>query len=58
MAVEKVTEETLTALLMNGLANDIRAEVRMFNPSCLEEMMERALQIEDKNGVLDAKIRL
>lgn len=42
-AVEEVTVETL----MNG-----------FNPRCLEEMMERALQIEDKNWVLDAKMGL
>lgn len=57
-AVEGVTEETLTTLFMNGLADDVRTEVRMFSPETLEAMMERALQVEEKNRVIDAKMGL
>lgn len=40
--VEGVMEETLITLFMNGLADDIRTEVKMFAPKNLEVVMERA----------------
>lgn len=56
--VEEVTEETLTAFFMNGLTDDVQTKVKMFSLYCLEEMMEKALQVEDKNWILDTKMRL
>lgn len=56
--VKGVTKETLTTLFMNGLVDDVRAKVRLFNPRCLEEMMKRALQVEEKNWILDTRMGL
>lgn len=58
VAVEGMTEETLTTLFMNGLADDIQTEVRMFAPVTLEMIMERAKQVEEKNWVIDTKLGL
>lgn len=57
-AVEGMAEETLTTLFMNGLADDIRTKVKMFIVETLEAMMERTLQVKDKNQVIDAKLGL
>lgn len=36
---------------LNGLKEDIRAEVRLLNPISLEQAMELALRVEERNQV-------
>jgi len=43
---------------MNELVDDVRIVVKMFLLRMLEDMMERALQVEDKNQVIDDKLGL
>lgn len=54
-AVEGLSEETIKVIFINGLAEEIRAEVKMFHPRTLVEMMNRARQVEKKNLVIDEK---
>lgn len=43
-AVEGMAEETLTTLFMNGLANDVQTEVKMFSLHNLEARKDRNAQ--------------
>lgn len=46
--LEHVSEEMLMGHFINGLKEDIKAEVRLLNPLCLEQAMEQAVRVEEK----------
>lgn len=47
--LERVSEEMLMGQFLNGLKEDIRAEVRLLSPLSLEQTMEMALRVEENN---------
>lgn len=47
--LERISEEILMGQFLNGLKEDVKAEVRVLNPLSLEQAMELALRVEDKN---------
>lgn len=47
--LERISEEILMGQFLNGLKEDVKAEVRMLNPLSLEQAMELALRVEEKN---------
>lgn len=57
LMVDGLSEETLTVAFMNGLLEEIQAEVKLFYPLTLEETMERARQVENKNFILNNRSR-
>lgn len=46
--LERVTEEMLMGQFLNGLKEEIKTEVRLLNPICLEQAMEQAVRVEEK----------
>lgn len=50
--LDRVSEEILLGHFVNGLKDEIKAEVRLLNPVNLEQAMELAGRIEDKLGVI------
>lgn len=49
--LERLLEDILMGQFLNGLKDDIRAEVRLLNPMSLEQAMELALRVEERNQV-------
>lgn len=49
---EHVSEEMLMGHFINGLKEEIKAEVRLLNPLCLEQTMEQAVRVEEKIKVM------
>lgn len=49
--LERLPEEIMLGQFLNGLKEDIRAEVRLLNPINLEQAMELALRVEERNQV-------
>lgn len=49
--LERVSEDMLMGHFMNGSKEEIKTEVRLMNPMCLEQAMEQAVRIEDKHRV-------
>lgn len=45
----------LTSIFLNGLKDEIQAELKMFDLDDLDELMDRALLIEEKNQALTGK---
>ncbi|KAJ9540003.1 hypothetical protein OSB04_026509 [Centaurea solstitialis] len=50
--LEGIPEEVFMSQFINGLEGIIRAEVRLLNPTTLEDAMEIALKVEVKNAAL------
>ena len=50
--LERVTEDMLLGHFINGLQDDIKAEIHLLNPMCLEQAMEQALRVEEKFKVM------
>lgn len=50
--LERISEEILLGQFLNGLKEDIRAEVRLLSPLSLEQAMEMALRVEEKNKAI------
>lgn len=53
--LDPVAEEILLGQFLKGLKEDIRAEVRLLSPVSLEQAMELALRVEEKNTTLGPK---
>lgn len=53
--LENIPETILMAHFVNGLREDIRVEVRMMGIYTLEQAMDLALRIEEKNRVRNTK---
>lgn len=49
--LEHVPESIMLGHFINGLTKDIKAEARLINPLNLEQAMEVASRIEEKNKV-------
>lgn len=49
--LERVSEDMLMGHFINGLKEEIKAEVRLMNHMCLEQAMEHAVRIEEKHRV-------
>lgn len=47
----RIPEDILMGQFLNGLKEEIRVEVRLLNPMSLEQAMELALRVEEKNKV-------
>ncbi|KAJ1437554.1 Retrotransposon gag domain [Sesbania bispinosa] len=48
-ALKGVEQEYLMSVFLNGLRKEIAAEVKLYEPKSLSEMMSKALMIEEKN---------
>lgn len=55
IALDRVLEETLTVIFMIGLVDEICEELRLFHPKTLEETMEKVVEVERKNTVIEGK---
>lgn len=53
--LKRVPEDIMMGQLVNGLKEEIRAEVRLLNPISLEKAMEIALRVEERNKVSGMK---
>lgn len=53
--LERVSEDMLLGHFINGLKEEIRAELRLMNPICLEQAMEQALRVEEKQNVTSSR---
>lgn len=49
--LDRLPEDIMLGQFLNGLKEDIRAEVRVLNPISLEKAMELALRVEERNKV-------
>lgn len=49
--LERLPEEIMLGQFLNGLKEDIRAEVRLLNPRSLEQAMKLALRVKERNQV-------
>lgn len=47
--LERLPENIMLGQFLNGLKEDIRSEVRLLNPITLEQAMELALRVEERN---------
>ena len=54
--VGKVSEAILEGLFVNRLKPEIKAEVRVLQPSSLTQIMETIQRIEDKIHILQAQV--
>ena len=52
LPLENLPEAMLEGHFMNGLKPEIRAELRVLRPRCLEQMMDLAQQIKERNLVV------
>lgn len=50
-----IPEEILIGLFLNGLKDEIKAEVRILSPLSLEQAMELAIRVEEKNKAVGWK---
>lgn len=55
IVVDGLSNKKQQTTFMNTLAEEIRTEVKLFKPHSLEELMERASQVKQKNAVIDEK---
>ncbi|XP_031276149.1 uncharacterized protein LOC116134605 [Pistacia vera] len=46
-------EELLMGVFINGLKEEIRAELRLLRPNSLQDVIEQAHRVEEKNWVMD-----
>lgn len=46
-----VPESILMGQFMNGLKDEIKAEIRVLNPYTLEDTMDLAIRVEERNRV-------
>ena len=53
--LDRVPESILMGQFLNGLSDVIKAEVRLWNPVSLEQAMEMALRVEERNQVTAGK---
>ena len=53
--LDRVSEDILMGHFVNGLKEDIKAEVRVLNPLNLEQAMELAVRIEEKQRVTSSR---
>lgn len=53
--LDRMPETIMLGQFLNGLKDDIRAEVCLLNPISLEHAMELALRVEEKNKINAAK---
>lgn len=53
--LDRVSEDILLGHFVNGLKEEIKAEVRLMNPVSLEHAMELAVQVEEKHKVISYK---
>lgn len=53
--LERVSEDMLLGHFVNGLKEEVRAEVRLMNPVSLEHAMELAVRVEEKQRVASYK---
>lgn len=49
--LDRLPEDIMMGPFLNGLKEDIRVEVRLLNPISLEQAMELALRVEERNKV-------
>lgn len=49
--LERLPEDIMLGQFLNGLKEDIRVEVRLLNPVNLEQAMELAVRVEERNTV-------
>lgn len=49
--LEDVLDSIMMGQFINGLKEDIKSEIRLLNPYTLEEMMDLAVQVEERNRV-------
>ena len=54
MLLKEVTAAVLESAFVNGLREDVRAELRLWAPVDLQQIMRVAQQIEDKNKAIQA----
>lgn len=47
--LDRLPEDIFLGQFLNGLTEEIRAEVRILNPISLEQAMELALRVEERN---------
>ncbi|XP_063935341.1 transposon Tf2-1 polyprotein isoform X1 [Daucus carota subsp. sativus] len=50
--LERISEDMLLGQFVNGLKEEIKMEVRLLNPISLEQAMELAVRIEEKNRAM------
>lgn len=53
--LDRVPEDNLLGQFINGLKEDVKAEVRLMNPVNLEQAMEIAIRVEEKQRVLNCR---
>ncbi|XP_017233746.1 uncharacterized protein LOC108207825 [Daucus carota subsp. sativus] len=53
--LDRISEDILMGHFVNGLKEDIKAEVRVLNPLNLEQAMELAVRIEEKQRVTNSR---
>ena len=53
--LDHVSEDMLLGQFLNGLRDDLKAEVRLLTPVNLEQAMELALRVEERNSLLAPK---
>lgn len=53
--LDRIFESILIGQFINGLKEEIKVEVRMFNPINLEQSMELALRVEEKHKVANPR---
>lgn len=53
--VDRVPENILLGQFLNGLIEEVKAEVHLLNPISLEQAMEFAMRVEEKNHVTGSK---
>ncbi|XP_031288075.1 uncharacterized protein LOC116146774 [Pistacia vera] len=51
--VKDLGKELLMGVFVNGLKEEIRAELRLLRPKSLEDLIEQAHRVEEKNWVMD-----
>lgn len=53
--LERISEEILLGQFLNGLKEEVKAEVRLLSPLSLEQAMEMALKVEEKNKAVNCQ---
>lgn len=49
--LENALEEVLRGAFLNGLTKEVRCDVKLMHPKDLKELMNFAIQVEDRNRV-------
>ena len=53
--LERISEQILLGQFLNGLKEEVRVEVRLLNPVNLEQAMELAVRVEEKQKALSTR---